>query len=159
MSAEQVVLLRPCAMLHQRHPAPMQPLRYILPGWDLSPALCAHEAQEAARRLAARPADSLDPHWGFPAALFPEEPVPVAGRLDWQWYGYAAAAAAATAHLQPEPRQAKEGGGVAGDGKGGDGTGGDWDDGGSGAGEWRQRRWMMLLLARLRRHSAPERGI
>ena len=39
-------------MVHQRHPAPMQPLRYILPGWGLSDDLCRAKAAEAAAFVA-----------------------------------------------------------------------------------------------------------
>jgi hypothetical protein len=47
MGLRQVVLLRPCALLHQNHPAPVPSMRYILPGWELSDELCARKAQEA----------------------------------------------------------------------------------------------------------------
>ena len=52
MRLRQIVLLQPCLMLHQRHPAPMQPLRYILPGWDLSDSRCSEKADQAAAFLA-----------------------------------------------------------------------------------------------------------
>ena len=45
MALRQVVLLRPCAVLHQSHPAPVRAMRYVLPGWELSDRLCAIKAQ------------------------------------------------------------------------------------------------------------------
>jgi hypothetical protein len=91
MRLRQIVLLQPCIMLHQRHPAPMQPLRYILPGWDLSDSRCDQKASQAAAFLAqgvttppperdTRPANtttlaehSMEPNWGFPGEHFQEE--------------------------------------------------------------------------------------
>jgi len=100
MALRQVVLLRPCMMLHQRHPAPMQPLRYILPGWELTEDKCAQKTAEARRFVAnSRNAtkdgggemvqgdgDSFDPQWGFPTTQFAETLVEQADEADWQWF-------------------------------------------------------------------------
>ena len=130
----QVVLLRPCLMAHQRHPAPMQPLRFILPGWELSPEKCAAVAGEV-RALAGA---SLDEGWGFPEwGELSETRVGAAGPGDWQWWvlehedeqGMASAGGPLTRSAEDVARAV---GGVGGRG-------------------WRNA--VLLVAARLRRHA------
>ena len=45
----QVVLMRPCVLTHQRHPAPMQALRFIYPGWELTNETCSAVTDEVLR--------------------------------------------------------------------------------------------------------------
>ena len=87
MGLRQVVLLRPCMMLHQRHPTPQFSFRYILPGWEMSAHLCRSKEQEASAFLAeahARPNASLDLVWGFPDDTFEEQRVREVNGSDWQ---------------------------------------------------------------------------
>ena len=104
MRLRQIVLLQPCALLHQNHPAPVAAMRYTLPGWHLSHDLCAQKAKEASefhqQTHASEGADacvarggadacgagSFDPAWGFPDEEFEEEDVAGAREEDWQWF-------------------------------------------------------------------------
>ena len=106
MRLRQIVLLQPCALLHQNHPAPVAAMRYTLPGWHLSHDLCTQKAKEASefhqRTHASEGVDacvarggtdacgggvgSFDPAWGFPDEEFEEEDVAGAREEDWQWF-------------------------------------------------------------------------
>jgi hypothetical protein len=84
----------------------MQPLRYILPGWELTEDKCAQKASEA-RRFVANSRNitddgggevvqgdhqhSFDPQWGFPTTQFAEALVPQADEADWQWFSQVSA--------------------------------------------------------------------
>jgi hypothetical protein len=105
----QIVLLRPCALLHQSHPAPVTCMRYVHPGWHFSHDLCSRKTQEArdwlARDHGTRDHDTLDQHvhcvgdqtqtcqarsmdanWGYPHEVLQETRVPPATPDDWQWF-------------------------------------------------------------------------
>ncbi|EKX53417.1 hypothetical protein GUITHDRAFT_101120 [Guillardia theta CCMP2712] len=98
LGVRQVVLLQPCMMLHQRHPAPMQSLRYIYPGWELSEENCKAKEEEARSFMAGLGGEgrrgeeecggsgaSMNCEWGYPGERFREEEVGEAGAGDWQF--------------------------------------------------------------------------
>jgi len=95
----QVVLLRPCGVLHQNHPAPVASMRYTLPAWHLTPLLCAQKEQETRDWALAHPlapsssrgadvcdAPSMDDSWGFPEEVVVEHRGIAACPADWQWW-------------------------------------------------------------------------
>ena len=94
MGLRQVVLLRPCVLLHQNHPAPVRAMRYTLQGWSLSDQLCAEKALEArewrrqregGRQVGIAVGPSMESNWGYPSESFVQDLVAVATQDDWQY--------------------------------------------------------------------------
>ena len=93
-------LQRPCMLLHQTHPSPVQVMQYVRPGWEWSNELCesvAADAQSFLTRVQSTESGDVDGgrheggvrsmhrDWGWPAMVVGEERVPAAGPDDWQW--------------------------------------------------------------------------
>ena len=93
MGLRQVVLLRPCLLMHQRHPAPVRAMRCTLEGWSFSHELCAEKAREAREFRRQRGWESevviaeglsMDDNWGYPSESFVEHLAEAATADDWQ---------------------------------------------------------------------------